>query len=213
MYIFLDESGQLNKNSKERYFVIGSFSVKDPRKTSKAFRNWINSKFPKKIRNQVEVKWSQAGIDKYLRLKTIKFLSSLEIEIVFGYVLKKNIPFKYFKNNKLQSGYLYTYLASLVLEQYFPVNSGSLSIYCDARSLSKMSKKDFNYYISTHLQNLTHKNMKIDVQMIDSTSNINIQIADWLCGAMFKTLEQNALGHEYYNLLKNCIKKEIKFFE
>lgn len=36
-HIFLDESGQFTKNSKEKYFVIGSFTIGEPKRTNKDF--------------------------------------------------------------------------------------------------------------------------------------------------------------------------------
>lgn len=48
MYIFLDESGNFKKHNHEEYFVIGSFTVSDQKATAKAFKSWINTKFPKK---------------------------------------------------------------------------------------------------------------------------------------------------------------------
>ncbi len=41
MYIFLDESGQFSKNDHEEYFVVGSFTVGDQKRTNKEFRKWF----------------------------------------------------------------------------------------------------------------------------------------------------------------------------
>ena len=46
-YIFLDESGQFTKNNKEKYFIVGSFTVGNPRRTEKQFYSWQRNKFPK----------------------------------------------------------------------------------------------------------------------------------------------------------------------
>jgi len=34
-YIFLDESGQFTKRPNEKYFVVGSFTIGNPRRTEK----------------------------------------------------------------------------------------------------------------------------------------------------------------------------------
>jgi len=39
--------------------------------------------------------------------------------------------------------------------------------------------------------------------MIDSTTNCNIQIADWISGALAWFLEEKNLGKECYQVLKN----------
>ena len=68
MYIFLDESGNFTKHNHEEYFVIGSFTVGDPKRTSKDFRAFYKKHFPRKMKNQAEIKWSATGISDKLRL-------------------------------------------------------------------------------------------------------------------------------------------------
>lgn len=41
--------------------------------------------------------------------------------------------------------------------------------------------------------------------MIDSTTSENIQIADWISGAIGRYLEKKDLGEECYQILKNNI--------
>ena len=76
MYIYLDESRNLTKSS-EKYFVVCSYTVGEPRRVAKAFRRWQKTKFPKKIKGQSEVKFNDPHIDDKLRVKTIKCNCSL----------------------------------------------------------------------------------------------------------------------------------------
>ena len=46
--------------------------------------------------------------------------------------------------------------------------------------------------------------------MVDSTTNANIQIADWISGALARYLEQKPFGKEYYEILKNNVIGEGK---
>lgn len=39
--------------------------------------------------------------------------------------------------------------------------------------------------------------------MIDSTANVNIQIADWISGALARYLEKGSLGEDCFKILKN----------
>ena len=43
----------------------------------------------------------------------------------------------------------------------------------------------------------------VQVEMIDSMANANIQIADWISGALAHYLEKEPLGNECYRILKN----------
>ena len=48
--------------------------------------------------------------------------------------------------------------------------------------------------------------------MIDSTTNANIQIADWIAGALYRYLEGKPNGDEYYKILKNNFLDDGKEF-
>ena len=108
MFIFLDESGNFTKHNHEEYFVIGSFTVGNQRRTSKAIRVWFREKYPRKMCKQAEIKWSHSKISDALRLRTIKRIVQLDIRIRYGYLLRKNIPETYKRKGKLNSGVLYT---------------------------------------------------------------------------------------------------------
>src|SRR3989344_1038203 len=108
MYIFLDESGQFKKHNHEEYFVIGSFTVGDPQRTRKDFRVWQRTRFPKRMREQSEIKWSASGIADELRLRTLKFISKLDVRIKFVYFRRENIPKEYRRKGTVQDGLLYT---------------------------------------------------------------------------------------------------------
>lgn len=96
-YIFLDETGQFTKHKNEKYFIVGSFTVGDPRRTHKKFRSWCRSRFPKKLCNLPEIKFSNNDIDNKLRIKTLRFIAKLDVRIRYVYLLKQNIPEKYRK--------------------------------------------------------------------------------------------------------------------
>lgn len=212
MYIFLDESGQFTKHNHEEYFVVGSFTIGDQRRTDKAFRSWFCSKFPKKMRTQSEIKWSATGIDDPLRLKTIRRIAKLDVRIRYGFLLRKRIPDTYLRKGKIEGGLLYTNIIAEVLEMYLPVNEKEIHIFCDRRSLKGMKVAQFTQAIKAHLLPLCSPDTLIDVEMIDSTANANIQIADWIAGALAYYLEKKPSGEEYYRILKNNFLGEGKEF-
>ena len=213
MYIFLDESGNFTKHNLEKYFVIGSFAVTDSKTTAKAFRSWINSRFPKKIRRQSEIKWSATGITDDLRIRTIKYISNLDICIRYSFLFRNNIPNRYRRKGKLDSGILYANIIAETLETYLPTDEKEIYIFCDQRSLKDISKGEFESYIVGRLLPLCPVNTIIHVQMIDSISNANIQIADWISGVIFRYLENGKNGEEYFNILKKKLMGNgIEFF-
>lgn len=202
-YIFIDESGNFNKGTDGKYFVIGSFTIGDQRRTNKAFRSWTHSRFPKRMRTQSEVKWSATGVSEELRIRTLKYITKLDVRIKYGFLLRKNIPSSFKRKGKIESGALYTNIISEILEMYFPIDDRDIHIFCDSRALKGMSKKEFESSIIAHLLPLCPTNTLLSVEMIDSKTNANIQIADWISGALARYFEGTSLGCEYYKILKN----------
>ena len=213
MYIFLDESGDFTKHNHEEYFVIGSFTVGNQRKTDKEFIKWFRTKFPRKMKTQNEIKWSATGISDELRLKTLKCISKMDVRIRYGYMLRNNIPSTYInKKNKIHAGVLYTNIVAEILEQYLPTDEKEIHIFCDRKHLKGMTKQDFESAIIARLLPYCSSSTLIQVEMIDSVTNRNIQIADWIAGAIFRYYEKGPYGEEYFKILKNNFLGEGKEF-
>lgn len=212
-FIFLDESGQFTKHNYENYFVVASFVVKDPRRTEKKFRAWCRDHFPRKMRGLNEIKWSSTGFSDGLRLKTLREISRFDIRIRFVYLLHRNIPSNYRRKNKLQSGLLYTNIVGEILASYLPVTDKEFRIFCDRRRLGDMSETEFKESLKTHLRPALDKNVVLQIEMVDSAAVVNIQIADWIAGALARYLEKGRLGEECFGILKrNIIGKGKELF-
>lgn len=213
MYIFLDESGQFKKNDDGEYFVVGSFTIGEQRRTNKSIRAWFKTKFPKKMCKQGEIKWSASGIDGSLRIRTLKHIQKLDVRIRYGYLLRKNIPIKYRnRKGKTEDGVLYTNIVGEILEKYIPTDEKEIHVFCDRRSLKGKTKKEFESAIVGRLLPLCGPGTLVQVEMIDSTTNANIQIADWISGALAAYLEKKSFGDDYYKILKNNLLDSGKEF-
>jgi len=210
MYIFLDESGQFSKKHNDKYFIIGSFTISDTKRTAKRFRAWCNTKFPSKIRRQSEIKFSDSGISDKLRLRTIKYISSLDIRIRYSFIKKENIPEEYITQTTIKSGLLYTEIVGETLEMYLPTDELLLHVFCDQRPLMGIEKKEFVERIKTHLILNLPRGGNIKIEMVDSKEYPNIQIADWIVGGLAYYLNQKPLGNEIFGLLRNNIIGEGK---
>lgn len=210
MHIFLDESGQFSKQNNEKYFVVGSFTVGNPRRTEKQFRSWSRTKLPRKIRYQQEIKFSEINIDDLLRLRTLKFIANLDVRIHYSYLRKQNIPADFWGKEKLRSGHLYTNIIGETLEMYLPINDKEFRVFCDKRHLRGIKRSEFKKILKERLLPKLPQGAVVQIEMIDSISNANIQIADWIAGSIGRYLENKKLGEKYYNILKNNILAEGK---
>ena len=154
------------------------------------------------MRGQSEIKWSATGIDDELRLRTLRHISKLDVRIRFVYLLNNNIPIEYLKKDKLQSGLLYTNIIGEVLDMYMPILDKNLHVICDRRRLSGVTESKFRSILESRLKPSLSKNTKIEIDMVDSASNPNIQIVDWIAGAIAYYLEKGKQGEEFYKTLK-----------
>jgi hypothetical protein len=208
-YIFLDESGQFNKNNDEQYFIVGAFTVGNAKRTNKLFRSWHRSKFPLKMRFRSEIKFSNT-MSEELRIKTLKFISKLDVRIHCVYLKKENIPEEYRKDNSLKSGHLYTHIIGEALSMFLPSTDQEFRVFCDKRHLKGIRQSEFSEILKDRIIPLLPKNSIIQIEMIDSTHDANIQIADWISGALAYYLEKKELGAEYHAILKHNLLGEGK---
>lgn len=203
MYIFLDETGQISKHKDSKYFILGTFTTGDPRRTQKQFTGWKNKKFPRKLKNLAEIKFSETGLDDVLRLKTLKFISNLDVRIRYSYIELKNLPSDYDGKSGIKAGHLYTDMVSKTLESYLPIAEKSLRLFCDTRNLKGLTSSEFKSIVTSNIRSQVDPKTVIQIERLDSTANTNIQIADWICGALDRYYNRKKYGKECFEIFKN----------
>jgi hypothetical protein len=204
-YIFLDESGQFAKDGDNEYFVIASFTVADPRASYNGFRSWMRSKMPRVIRYQPEVKFADAKIGDALRIKTLEAIVSLGVRIRYSYIHKSNIPEEFRHKGALKDGHLYTHIVAETIKDYLPTNDRELRIYCDERHLKGISRREFKQNLEGHLLPLMPAGSLVQVDMVVSHDNPNVQIADWIAGALSWYHNGRPLGEACRLTLRNSL--------
>lgn len=212
-FIFIDESGQFTKHNNEQYFVIGSFITGDPRRTEKKFKSWQKTRFPKKNRNQPEIKFSEVDISDELRLRTLKMISELDVRIKYTYLKRENIPSEFRHDGKLNTGILYTQVVAENLKLYASSSEKEFRVFCDQRHLKGITRKEFKDILTAGILPLLSKNSIVQIEMIDSMTSANIQIADWISGALARHHEKKNLCDECYEILKNNIVNSDELFK
>jgi hypothetical protein len=212
MYIYLDESGNL-VTTNGHFFIVASYTVGDPKRVLNAFRRWQKSKFPRKLRHQAEVKFNNAGLDDKLRLKTLYHLAKQDIRIFYTFLKVKNIPAKYRKKGRVyETGLLYTEIVGSTLDLYLPIKETQLIVIRDQRTLKSVNVKQFNETLKTSLLPKLPAKVDFQVTAVDSTSSANIQVADWIAGALARYHEGKPMGEEFYEALKSNIVGEKELF-
>ena len=212
MFIFLDESGNFT-GDKDNYFIVGGFVTGNPRRTAKAFQKWQHTKFPKKIRRKNEVKFNDTGLNDELRLKTLSYFIKQDIRIFYTFLRGENIPQEYRKGKGIETGLLYTEVVAKTLNLLLPTTDLEFRIFRDKRHLRRLSQDKFNEMIKLDLIPKLAAKTLFQIEAVDSCINSNIQIADWICGALFRYYNKRRNGDRFYATLKNSIVASDELFK
>lgn len=211
MHIFIDESGNFT-DGKDTYFIVGGFITGDPKRTGKEFRKWQHKKFPKKLRYKTEVKFSDTGLDEDLRLKTLQYLAKQDIRIFYTFLTDSNIPLEY-RKKRLESGLLYTEIVVQTLHLLLPTRDLQFRVFRDKRKLKGLTNRRFNKILRVSLLPSLPAKTLIQIEALDSSSHPNIQIADWICGALHRWHNKGENAKQYHTTLKNSIIASQELFE
>lgn len=212
MYVYLDETGNLTKG-RGNYFIVATFTVGDPKRIENAFRSWQRSKFPKKLQKQAEVKFNDSHVLEELRIKTITFLVKQDIRIFHTFLNIKNIPQQFRKSkDAIRTGLLYTEIVAKTLELYLPLTELEFRIARDRRILKGVTLSEFNDHLSARLTLQFPAKTHLQIEAVDSTASTQIQVADWVCGALGRYYEKKKNGEVFYQKLKNNIVKSEELF-
>lgn len=212
MYIYLDESGNLTGRNGD-YFIIGSYTIGDPRRVGKAFRKWQLSKFPRKIKNQSEIKFKDSHINDNLLLKTIEYLAKQDIRIFYTYLKRSNIPEEYHRKGKIhETGLLYAEIVRATLELYLPLTEKECIVIRDNRTLKRMSTQQFHETLKASLLPKLPPKTLFATHAVDSTTSPQVQVADWISGALARYHEKKTIGDKLYAVLKKNIVEKRELF-
>lgn len=211
MFILLDESGDFFK--KDDYFVVGGFVTDNPKRTAKAFRKWQQGKFKKQLRYRTEVKFTDTRLTDKLRAQTLQHFIKQDIRIFYTYLGTKNIPAEYRRKGRIETGKLYTNIVVHTIGFVLPSKQTEVSVMIDPRQLKNITGAEFRDTVKSSIVFQLPKGAAVYVTTPDSTTNVNIQIADWICGALYQYHIGKKAGAQFYEILKEHIIKQEEFFK
>ena len=213
MYIFIDESGNF-QGDKEKLFIVGGFIIGNQRITAKAFRKWQDAKFTnKKLKFRKEVKFTDSRLTDKLRAQTLLYLTQQNIRIFYSFLKSENIPLEFRKKSAVESGRLYTEIIAKTLDIIFLNAESQVILSLDHRSLKKVSQKEFKESLRLHILLQLSKKASVYVNTVDSSTDSNIQIADWICGALYRYYTNRSFGKEFYKILRSSIIASEELFK
>lgn len=93
---------------------------------------------------------------------------------------------------------MYTNVVGETLEMYLPISDREFRLFCDKRHLKGIKRSEFKKFLEARLYSQLPSGTAIQIEMLDSITNSNIQIADWISGALAWHLEKKKIGEECF---------------
>ena len=194
-YIFIDESGELGKQTK--YFVFGAVITNNPKKLDKLIKT-VRKKYKKRLGNVSEIKGYTT--DDFIVKKILNKLNASNCEVVGIIFDKKNI---YKISNSYNHNILYDTLASKLAEEISINNSTSIIV--DKCKNKEEEIINFNKIFISNLNN--SKNHPINVKHANSVNYNGLQIADLISWSLFQSVERN--NSEFIDVIQNKSVKRV----
>ena len=186
LYVYLDESGSIHKNSNTKYFAVGGYiKIKKYRLKITSLYKKIN----KLVKDERKIK-----IDK--EIKSYGYLTK-EKQLIFSSM--ENIPgfygfSKVFDKEKMQKGIVdsnifYNYAVKLIFSDIiFPLLKNytdeqiEIKLLCDNRNVRVGDLKNLENYLNTEF---CLNNYVFSVSYYDSKTNFGIQLADLIVNTFY----------------------------
>jgi len=79
--------------------------------------------------------------------------------------------------------------------------------------LRRLTEKKFNEILKLDLLPKLSPKTLVQIEAVDSAGSPNIQIADWICGALFRYYNKRRNGDRFYATIKNSIVASDELFQ
>lgn len=207
MLVFIDDSGdagfKLGKGSSE-FFVISAVIFDDNlevEKTAVAIKQ-----FRRELGFSDRVEFKFNGSRREIRKKFLDTVNKFDFRIRSLVIDKKIIRSAELKNNKYS---FYGYAIKTLLK-YSNNSILEASIKIDG-SGDRAFRKTFLTYLRKEL-NSAHVKIVKNCKLVDSRSNMLVQLADMVAGSVRRSYDESKKDHqEYKNIIKKHIEDEWKF--
>lgn len=211
-YIFLDESGDLGFNFKNKktsqYFVITFIFTKEKNILEKMVRKVFKSFSPKERRNHSGVLHAYKETPK-TRLKLLGFFNeNKSADIIVIYLNKEKVYTKLQNEKHL----LYNYVTNILLDRVYtkkliPLDK-KIIITASKRETNKFLNLNFASYLKNQIKN-KHK-VDIEIDIAHPSAEKGLQVADMISWSIFRKYEHK--DDSYYQIIKSEIVEENSLF-
>ncbi|WP_317300746.1 DUF3800 domain-containing protein [Allobaculum stercoricanis] len=185
LMVYLDESGNIHRNSRCRYFAIGGFccSIENNQKIKSLYKR-ANKKIKKRYDINLDSELKANEMNEIQKISLFNALQKSDGFCGVGIVFDKRIMYKPIESPNL----FYNYGVKVLFDDViFPLVNESneeivFHVICDNRSIKNGDLKDLEKYLSTCF---IVKNCSFKVEYRNSAHDYSIQIADLIVNTTY----------------------------
>lgn len=202
-YLFLDESGNLHKNSPDRYFVIGGVYTNNYADIKKSYVE-INHELKEKLNMDFETELKAAYLNMEEKMDIVIKLQEMNGMYIVGIIVDK-----YKLGVEIDEIHLYyNYVIRKLLDYLIKINliktgpDEELYLNIDKSSMKIEDINSLENYLKTHFNIERKMRYKINVSYWDSKKNYMVQVADIMCNTIWNIAQSKNSNNLFRHLNK-----------
>lgn len=203
-YLFLDESGNLHKNSPDRFFVIGGIFTNNYTDIKKSYVE-INKELKEKLNMDFEAELKAAYLNMEEKMDIVVKLGQMKGMYIVGIIVDKEKIGIEIERIHLYYNYiirkLLDYLIKIKLIKIGKDDDLYLNI--DKSSMKIEDINSLQNYLRTHFNIEKNYPFEITVAYWDSKKNYMVQVADMMVNTMWNLAQTTKPFYIFNHLNKN----------
>lgn len=209
-YLFLDESGNLHKNSPDRYFVIGGIFTNNYDDIKKSYVE-INRELKEKLNMDFDTELKAAYLNMEEKMDIVIKLQQMNGMYIVGVIVDKEKI-----GVKIEEIHLYyNYIIGKLLDYLVKIGliktneKDYLFINIDKSSMKIEDINSLEMYLKIHFNIERKMKFELNVAYWDSSKNYMIQVADIMCNTIWN-IAQSPNPFRVFNSLNQ--KKRMRIY-
>lgn len=209
-YLFLDESGNLHKNSPDRYFVIGGIFTNNYDDIKKSYVE-INRELKEKLNMDFDTELKAAYLNMEEKMDIVIKLQQMNGMYIVGVIVDKEKI-----GVKIEEIHLYyNYIIGKLLDYLIKIGliktneKDYLFINIDKSSMKIEDINSLEMYLKIHFNIERKMKFELNVAYWDSSKNYMIQVADIMCNTIWN-IAQSPNPFKVFNSLNQ--KKRMRIY-
>lgn len=210
-YLFLDESGNLHKNSPDRYFVIGGIFTNNYDDIKKSYVE-INRELKEKLNMDFDTELKAAYLNMEEKMDIVIKLQQMNGMYIVGVIVDKEKI-----GVKIEEIHLYyNYIIGKLLDYLVKIGliktneKDYLFINIDKSSMKIEDINSLEMYLKIHFNIERKMKFELNVAYWDSSKNYMIQVADIMCNTIWN-IAQSPNPFRVFNSLNQ--KKRMRIYK